>query len=109
MVHAEDQGVLVRAEVTEGTERLRPGQFVEVQLASAAAETGWRVPAAAVVRNAGAAYLFVARPGGFVAIPIQVLAEEEQNAVVAGSLGLHGSGRSDRRRRPQGGLARRAQ
>jgi RND family efflux transporter MFP subunit len=88
MVHAEDQGVLVRAAVTEGTEQLRPGQFVEVQLASVAPETGWRVPAAAVVRNAGAAYLFVARPGGFVAMPIQVLAEEEQNAVVAGSLGL---------------------
>jgi len=35
LVHGEDQGVLVRAKVTDGAERLRPGQFVEVQLATA--------------------------------------------------------------------------
>jgi hypothetical protein len=83
MVHEEDQGVLVRAEVTAGTERLRPSQFVEVQLTSAAEGTGWRVPAAAVVRNAGSAYLFVAREGGFAVLPVTVLAEEERSAVVA--------------------------
>ncbi len=87
MVHEADQGVLVRAEVREQTDRLRPGQFVEVQLTRAADETGWRVPAAAVVRNAGAAYLFVAREGGFAALPVTVLAEEERSAVVAGGLG----------------------
>ena len=84
MVHEADQGVLVRAEVTQGTERLRPSQFVEVQLTSTAEETGWRVPAGAVVRNAGSAYLFVAREGGFAALPVTVLAEEEKSAVVAG-------------------------
>jgi RND family efflux transporter MFP subunit len=83
MVHQEDQGVLVRAEVTEGTERLRPGQFVQAQLSTAAEEAGWRVPAAAVVRNAEAAYLFVTREGGFEALPVSVLAEEEQTAVVS--------------------------
>jgi RND family efflux transporter MFP subunit len=83
MVHQEDQGVLVRAEVSDGTERLRPGQFVQAQLSSSAEETGWRVPAAAVVRNAGAAYLFVAREGGFEALPVTVLAEEEKTAVVS--------------------------
>ena len=84
MVHEADQGVLVRAEVTQGTERLRPSQFVEVQLTSTAQETGWRVPAGAVVRTAGSAYLFVAREGGFAALPVTVLAEEEKSAVVAG-------------------------
>jgi RND family efflux transporter MFP subunit len=83
MVHPEDQGVLVRAEVSDGTERLRPGQFVQAQLSSSAEETGWRVPAAAVVRNAGVAYLFVAREGGFEALPVTVLAEEEKTAVVS--------------------------
>jgi RND family efflux transporter MFP subunit len=87
MVHEEDQGVLVRAEVTEGTERLRPSQFVEVQLTSTTGETGWRVPAGAVVRNAGAAYLFVAREGGFAALPVTGVAEEERSAVVAGEVG----------------------
>ncbi|MGE5152414.1 MAG: efflux RND transporter periplasmic adaptor subunit [Bdellovibrio bacteriovorus] len=87
MVHQEDQGVLVRAEVSEGVEGLRPGQFVEVQLTNAPGEAGWRVPAAAVVRNAGAAYLFVAREGGFTALPVTVVAEEERSAVVTGELG----------------------
>ena len=36
MVHGQDQGVLVRAESTEGTDHLRPGQFVEVQFGSTA-------------------------------------------------------------------------
>ncbi len=56
MVHSEDQGVLVRAEIQTGTEKLRPGQFVEVQLSAAPTEGGsWRVPSAAVVRYAGSA------------------------------------------------------
>jgi membrane fusion protein, heavy metal efflux system len=96
-VHGEDQGVLVRAEVTEGTDRLRPGQFVEVQVSHAAgtagepageagAATAWRVPAAAVVRHAGGAYLFAERGGGFVAVPVELLSQEEHTAVVSGPL-----------------------
>mgnify|MGYP001113626005 CR=1 FL=1 len=87
MVHAEDQGVLVRAEIMDGTDKLRPGQFVEVQLRAAPTEGGsWRVPSAAVVRNAGDAYVFAARAKGFAAVPVEVLVEEERNAVIGGNL-----------------------
>ncbi|MGB5735999.1 MAG: efflux RND transporter periplasmic adaptor subunit, partial [Thiohalocapsa sp.] len=87
MVHAEDQGVLVRAEIQTGTEKLRPGQFVEVQLSAAPTEGGsWRVPSAAVVRYAGSAYVFAARDGGFAALPVEVLVEEERTAVISGNL-----------------------
>jgi RND family efflux transporter MFP subunit len=87
MVHSEDQGVLVRAEIQTGTEKLRPGQFVEVQLSAAPTEGGsWRVPSAAVVRYAGSAYVFAARDGGFAAVPVEVLVEEERTAVVGGNL-----------------------
>ena len=83
MVHGEDQGVLVRAEVRDQTERLRPGQFVQVQLAGATdIGASWRVPAGALMRNAGQAYVFVAREGGFEAVPVKVLAEEDQGAVI---------------------------
>ena len=93
-VHGEDQGVLVRAEVTDGADQLRPGQFVEVQLGStansAAGEAGqapgWRVPAAAVVRHAGGTYLFAERAGGFAAVPVELLSQEERTAVVTGPL-----------------------
>jgi RND family efflux transporter MFP subunit len=86
MVHGQDQGVLVRAEITEGTERLRPGQFVEVQLSAEAQGESWRVPLESVVRHAGHAYVFVNRDGGFEALQVQVLAEEEGSAVVSGGL-----------------------
>jgi membrane fusion protein, heavy metal efflux system len=87
LVHGEDQGVLVRAKVTDGAERLRPGQFVEVQLATAtAAGERWRVPAAAVVRQGGATFVFVARDGGFEPVAVQLVAEEEGETVLSGPL-----------------------
>lgn len=86
MTHGQDQGVLVRAEVREGVERLRPGQFVEVQLSAAAAGAAWRVPLAALVRHASETYLFLVRDGGFGALPVKILAEEETDAVVTGEL-----------------------
>jgi len=88
-VHDEDQGVLVRSEVSEGAARLRPGQFVEVQLTLASdddAGNTWRVPSAAVIRNAGDAFLFAARANGFAVLPVRVLAEEERETIVAGDL-----------------------
>ncbi|WP_338073151.1 efflux RND transporter periplasmic adaptor subunit [Halochromatium salexigens] len=87
LVHSQDQGVLVRAEVADGAEQLRPGQFIEVQLAATTEAGGrWRVPAAAVVRHAGEAMLFVAREGGFEPISVRLIAEEEGETVVTGSL-----------------------
>lgn len=87
LVHGEDQGVLVRAQITEGVDRLRPGQFVEVQLAADSdGGSRWRVPAAAVVRHHGAAYVFAVRDGGFQALPVDILAEEDASTVVSGAL-----------------------
>ncbi|MBK1631945.1 efflux transporter periplasmic adaptor subunit [Thiohalocapsa halophila] len=91
MVHGEDQGVLVRAEVTAGTEDLRPGQFTEVQLLTVAVGEAdgpgrWRLPRAAVVRDAGDAYVFAAADNGFRAVPVTLLAEEDRTLVVQGEL-----------------------
>ncbi len=85
-VHGADQGVLVRAEVSEGADRLRPGQFLEVQLDEAGKGAGWRLPTAALVRIAAAAYVFVQRPGGFAAVQVEPLAQEERSAVVRGAI-----------------------
>jgi RND family efflux transporter MFP subunit len=95
-VHGEDQGVLVRAEVTDGAERLRPGQFVEVQLGEAPDEAGgaqtWRVPIAAVVRNAGRVYVFAQRAEGFAVVPVELVSEEERSAVIAAPLAAREGG-----------------
>lgn len=87
LVHSQDQGVLVRAEVADGAEQLRPGQFIEVQL-GATSEVGgrWRVPAAAVVRRAGEATVFVAREGGFEPVSVRLIDQEEDETVITGPL-----------------------
>ena len=86
MVHGADQSVLVRAEITEGAAMLRPGQFVQAQFSFPAATQGYRVPRAAVVRSAGKSYVFVARAGGFEALPVTVFAEQSTYLVIRADL-----------------------
>ena len=86
MVHGADQGVLVRAEVGEGSERLRPGQFLQAQLAAAGGGNSFRVPGAAVLRTGGASYVFVAREQGFLPVPVTVTSEASDYQVIQGDL-----------------------
>ena len=85
MVHGADQGVLVRAQVSENTERLRPGQFVQAQVAAAGGNS-FRVPGAAVLRSAGQSYVFVEREEGFVPVPVTVTSEEPGYQVIQAHL-----------------------
>jgi cobalt-zinc-cadmium efflux system membrane fusion protein len=82
MVHGADQGVLVRALVSEGTERLHPGQFVQAQVAAAGGSNSFRVPGAAVLRSGGQSYVFVARDEGFLPVPVTVTGEEPGYQVI---------------------------
>lgn len=85
MVHGADQGVLVRAEVTEGAERLRPGQFVQANLLGPESADLYRVPRAALVRSGGHGYVFVETPEGFSAEAVSVQAEETSHIIISGS------------------------
>lgn len=78
------QSVTAVAEVLEGSENLRPGQAVTVAVGlrlPGAAQ--WRVPASAVVRHRDRYWVFVRVPDGFIAHPVQVLAEGAHSASVA--------------------------
>ena len=86
MVHGSDQGVLVRAVVSEGAERLRPGQFVKAQLYQGVAGKAVRVPMTSVVRSGDQSYVFVKHPEGYTPVPVQVLAREGEMAVVQGEM-----------------------
>lgn len=86
MVHGTDQGVLVRAAVSEGAERLRPGQFVEARIQHPASGGALRVPAVALVRNNEGDYVFARDPQGFAALPVEVLAREGDSAVIRAAL-----------------------
>jgi RND family efflux transporter MFP subunit len=86
MIHGSDQGVLIRAELHEGVDQLRPGQFVEARLALAAEQHALRVPARAVVRQAGQDYVFAQRADGYAIIAVTVLAHEGKDVVLEGAL-----------------------
>ena len=72
------QSVLVRASLDDPQRRLRPGQAVQVELLGTRAEAGRVVPASALVWKAGAPYVFVETPRGFVPTPVQV---RQQNSL----------------------------
>jgi len=82
-----NQTVLLRAMIQQGTENLRPGQFVEASI-SVRANGGvqWEIPNSAIVRIAGQALVFVKTPKGFRPQTINVLNEGAQNSVVSGGL-----------------------
>jgi len=82
MVHGVDQGVLVRAEIREGTEKLRPGQFVQVQLSVPTGKQSYRVAKSAVVYAQGKSWVFVEQPGGFEAVTVSVASEETEHLVI---------------------------
>ncbi|MBL8480733.1 MAG: efflux RND transporter periplasmic adaptor subunit [Rhodocyclaceae bacterium] len=83
------QSLLLRAQVEQGATALRPGQLVEVQVDAAA--DGVRLPAAALLRQAGTTLVFV-RQGSASADPVSFMAQEVRllaqsgNSVVVGGL-----------------------
>ena len=86
MVHGTDQGVLVRAEVRDGAEHLRPGQFVEAQISQGAGNGAFVVPAQAVVRMDSQDRVFVQRASDFELLAVEVLSRERAVVVVRANL-----------------------
>jgi len=86
MIHGEDQGVLVRAEIPNPGSVLRPGQFVEAQLAQADDEKAWRVPRQALLRVDGKTWVMVAQSAGFQPVEVSISAEEADALIIKGNL-----------------------
>jgi len=86
MVHSADQGVLVRAEVSEGADQLHPGQFLQVQLATLTDRNNFRVPRTAVARVRATNFIFVANPDGFTPLAVTVSSEQGAGLVVRAEL-----------------------
>ncbi len=58
-VDPDSQTVMIRAEVHEGSDCLRPGQFLQVRLRVSGGEQRYRIPDNAVVRSREATLVFV--------------------------------------------------
>jgi hypothetical protein len=83
-VHEADQGVLIRAEVSEGAERLRPGQFVEVQIAGLKSlEPRYRIPRTALIHHAQKTLVFVQTAKGFEPYQVAIVNEQGDQAIIS--------------------------
>jgi RND family efflux transporter MFP subunit len=86
-VDAGTQSVVAVAEVTEGTDMLRPGQAVTVAMTLRRNGGGqFRVPAGSVVRHRERSWVFLRIPDGFRARPVTVLNETAQFTSIRGEL-----------------------
>jgi RND family efflux transporter MFP subunit len=82
-----NQTVLLRGVIMQGSENLRPGQFVEVSISTTANSSAqWEIPNSAISRIAGKSVVFVQTPQGFRAQAIRILNEGAQNSVISGQL-----------------------
>ena len=86
-VDAATQSVVSVAEMTHGTDALRPGQAVTVAMALRGNGGGqFRVPAGSVVRHRERSWVFLRAPDGFRARPVTVLNETAQFTSIRGEL-----------------------
>lgn len=81
-----NQTVLLRGVILLGSENLRPGQFVEASINTAASSNAqWDIPNSAISRIDGKTVVFVETPQGFRALAINILNEGAQNSVISGT------------------------
>ncbi|GHF13719.1 hypothetical protein GCM10017044_04750 [Kordiimonas sediminis] len=87
MIHGADQGILVTAEIREGTEKLIPGQFTAASIALAGdARHTLKVPRQAVIKEAGKHYVFVKTAAGFSVQPVTLISEEPDFYGITGDI-----------------------
>jgi len=80
-----NQTILVRALIDKGAGSLRPGQFVEANIAAAGGIEQWNIPNSALSRLGNQAVVFVRSPSGFRSEKVNVLFEGTQSSVVSGA------------------------
>lgn len=85
-VNKATQTLQVRAEINKGTGKLSLGQFVEVVILIKADIDSIQIPKAALVRNGEKNFVFKRVNEGFEIIPVTLLNEDKQNALVKGAL-----------------------
>lgn len=86
MIHGEDQSVLVRAEVANPDSALRPGQFVQAQMALGGNGSAWRIPRQALLRVEGKTWVMVDQGEGFQPVEVSISSEESDALIIKGKL-----------------------
>jgi hypothetical protein len=83
MVHAADQGTLVRAIIRDNIEQLRPGQVVQARVARKYNEQRrYLVPRKAIIRLDQKTIIFIEVKQGFEAINVDVVGSREGQQII---------------------------
>ncbi|MBW0170225.1 MAG: efflux RND transporter periplasmic adaptor subunit [Hydrogenophaga sp.] len=83
---SDSQTVTLRAQVTRGAGRLRPGEVVQARVPFAANAAGWALPLQAVTRQDDQAFVFVRTDKGFIARQVSVASSAGASVQVTGDL-----------------------
>lgn len=81
-VNKADQTLHLRAEITSGTEKLSPGQFVEAVIGLGGEAHYYSVPKSALSRQGAETAVFVQTRKGFTPLKVKVISEQGSDAVV---------------------------
>ncbi len=81
-VNKADQTMHLRAEITQGTEKLFPGQIVEAEISLGTQEQHFSVPKSALARQGTDALVFVQTKNGFHPLKVKIIFEQADEAVV---------------------------
>lgn len=81
-INKADQTLHLRAEITKGTEKLSPGQFVEAEISLGGQSQYFSVPKSALARQGAEAMVFVQTKAGFRPLKVKVISEQGDEAVV---------------------------
>ena len=82
-----NQTILLRAVIQEGAANLRPGQYVEANIATSSnAAAQWIIPNTAIARIGNRSLIFVASTKGFQVENVTVLHEGASSSVITGKL-----------------------
>ena len=82
---AGNQTILLRALIKDGSDNLRPGQFVEVTIDTAGdTPNQWSLPNSALARVGATAVIFIETANGYRSEAVTVLHEGASNSVVTG-------------------------
>lgn len=81
-VNKADQTLHLRAEITEGAEKLSPGQFVEAEISLGGEARHFSVPKSSLARQGAEAVVFVQTKNGFRPVKVGVISEQGDEAIV---------------------------
>ncbi|MEY3883734.1 MAG: hypothetical protein RLZZ379_1012 [Pseudomonadota bacterium] len=81
-VNKADQTVRLRAEITQGDEKLSPGQMVEAEISLGPQVQHFSVPKSALARQGAESLVFVQTETGFHPLKVKVIFEQGDEAVV---------------------------